>query len=422
MPLSIEKIGIEHIPNELRHGKPFSVLTLWFAANLTVADFALGGLLKGMGPGWAAIVIIVGNLLGGTLLGLMATMGPSFGYPQMIISQTMFGRVPNILFAILNWLSTVGWFTVNIILGGKALHMLGVPFLLGVTLLTVIQVFIAVYGHDFIHLFEKAMSVVLGIMFLIITITSIKHGITLHQHSPSSTYVIGMIAVVFSYLMSWSPYASDYSRYLPKKTSKLKLFLYTLLGGAIASAWLEFIGYLISSKTSLGPIASMPIITGRLAPLALLAIVLGVVTANSLNLYTNSLSALVVYNKANRKTTVLLAAAIGFALCIAGASNFEHFYSDFLITLDYWITPWIGVMVAMFFFKKTKNTNSNVVWRGLASYIIGLVASIPFMNLTYYGIPYEGAVAKLMSGSDISYFVSFFISFMLASLIPGDFY
>ena len=32
-----------------------------------------------------------------------------------------------------------------------------------------------------------------------------------------------VVAAIFSYLMSWSPYASDYSRYLPQNTSKWKV-------------------------------------------------------------------------------------------------------------------------------------------------------------------------------------------------------
>jgi NCS1 family nucleobase:cation symporter-1 len=44
---------------------------------------------------------------------------------------------------------------------------------------------------------------------------------------------------------------------------------------------------------------------------------------------------------------------------------------------------------------------------GLASYLVGLVVSVPFMNLSSYGVGYVGPVANLMGGADMSYFVAF---------------
>ena len=81
---------------------------------------------------------------------------------------------------------------------------------------------------------------------------------------------------------------------------------------------------------------------------ALLAVVLGAIAADALNLYTNSLSALVLYRKAGRVKTVLLAGVVGFSLAMIGSVNFGAFYQNFLLTLDYWITPWIGVIIGLF--------------------------------------------------------------------------
>src|SRR5713101_1061368 len=117
----MEKIGIEHVGDEKRHGLPFNSFTLWFGANLTIADFALGSLFFGLPSSSVIIAIVLGNILGGLLLGLMASMGPTFGYPQMMISRAVTGRSGNVPFALANWISSVGWFTVNIILGGFAL-------------------------------------------------------------------------------------------------------------------------------------------------------------------------------------------------------------------------------------------------------------------------------------------------------------
>ena len=104
----MEKLGIEHVDEDKRHGRPFSAFTLWFGANLTIADFAIGSLFFGLPFSSVIIAIVIGNILGGLLVGLMASMGPTFGYPQMMISRAVMGRTGNVPFAIANWVSTVG--------------------------------------------------------------------------------------------------------------------------------------------------------------------------------------------------------------------------------------------------------------------------------------------------------------------------
>ena len=87
----VERYGIEHIPSDKRHGTPGRTFTLWFAANLTIADYVIGVLttqLFGMTLTQALPVLILGNILGGLVLGLSAAMGPTLGYPQMFSSRS----------------------------------------------------------------------------------------------------------------------------------------------------------------------------------------------------------------------------------------------------------------------------------------------------------------------------------------------
>jgi nucleobase:cation symporter-1, NCS1 family len=427
--LFLERLGIEHVEEERRHGFPFSTFTLWFGANLTIADFALGSLFFGLPFSSILLAIVVGNVLGGLLLGLMASMGPTFGYPQMMISRAVMGRAGNVPFAIANWISTVGWFTVNIILGGYALQLaFGIPFFAAAGMMVVVDVALATYGHDIIHTFEKVMSVVLGVMFGGMTLLAyFKMGANFSSYQASSSFGLYfwalVVAVVFSYLMSWSPYASDYSRYLPRTTSKWKVLVFTMAGGAIASAWAELAGFFVyvgANNTSLNAIAALSSVSGNYHVFTLLAIVLGAIAADALNLYTNSLSALVLYRKAGRMQTVFLAGVVGFVLALAGSSNFGTFYQNFLLTLDYWITPWIGVMVAAFFVKKLTSGVEGApafLKAGLGSYVLGLLISVPFMNLSSYGISYVGPVASLIGGADVSYFVGAAAAFAVYALI-----
>ncbi len=430
----MEKVGIEHVGDDARHGKTFSAFTLWFGANLTIADFALGSLFLGLPFSSILLAIIIGNILGGLMVGLMASMGPTFGYPQMMISRAVMGRSGNVPFALANWISTVGWFTVNIILGGFALHLaFGLPFAVGAGILVIVDVVLAIYGHDIIHTFEKVMSIVLGVMFaVIIAVAYTRMGSSFSTYESTASFNpyfwALVVAVVFSYLMSWSPYASDYSRYLPRTTSRLKLVAFTTAGGAIASAWAELAGFFVAvaaNNPKLDMISALQAVSGSYAVFTLTAIVLGAVAADALNLYTNSLSALVLYNKAGRVKTVFLAGAIGFAFAVIGSTDFNTFYQNFLLTLDYWITPWIGVIAAAFFVKKIRSGVESAppfLKTGLSAYVLGLLVSVPFMNLSSYvigpySINYVGPVANLIGGADISYFVAAIAAFIFYALI-----
>ncbi len=425
----MERLGIEHVEDEKRHGSPFNAFTLWFGANLTIADFALGSLFSSLPVSSVFLAMVIGNVVGGLLLGLSAAMGPTFGYPQMMISRAVMGKSGNAPFALANWISTVGWFTVNIILGGYALELaFGLPFYAAAGTMVVVDVLLATYGHDIIHTFEKVMSVVLGLMFAAMTIIAYdKMGSSFSAYEAKASFDLYfwalVVAVVFSYLMSWSPYASDYSRYLPRNTSKWKVVAFTTAGGAIASAWAEVAGFFVyvgAHDPSLNIIAALQSVSGGYAVFTLVAIVLGAVAADALNLYTNSLSALVLYRRAGRVQTVLLAGVVGFVLALLGSSNFAVNSQNFLLTLDYWITPWIGVMLAAFFVKKIASGVEGAppfIKTGLGAYALGLLASVPFINLSSYGLSYVGPIASLIGGADVSYFVAALVAFLAYAFI-----
>lgn len=435
-PVEVEKAGIEHIPEEQRHGSPGRVFTLWFAANLTVADYVIGVLSVrafGLTVLQALPVLLLGNLLGGVVLGLSAAMGPGLGFPQMLSSRSSFGRRGNFAFGGLNWISTVGWFTVNTVLGVEALQAVypGLNFYAAATGLVALQVLIAVYGHDFIHLFEKAMSLVLGLLFLgvlVLTLPRIGDALSFVPAGGSAGIpalgAVGVVlAVSFSYLMSWSPYASDYSRYLPSSVSVRRVAVFALFGGAVASFAIEVVGALVGSLTpGLLFFQALYGFSGSFGLLAILAIVLGAMAANALNIYTNSLSALVLDIRARRWVAVVAGGVVGLALSFIGQENFVMNYENFLLVLDYWITPWLGIVLVDYFVVRRTSAVSSANpplwdWRALSAYLVAVLASVPFMVPSLsLGYPF-GALAYLFGGADFSYFVSFGVACALTFLL-----
>jgi nucleobase:cation symporter-1, NCS1 family len=441
-PVAVERIGIEHVPDGRRHGSPGRVFTLWFAANLTIADYVIGALCVlpspygfGLTVSAAIPVLLVGNVLGGVFLGLSAAMGPGLGFPQMLSSRASFGRFGNYIPGALNWVSTVGWFTVNTILAVFALQVIfpGANFVLAAAAYAAIQAVIAVYGHDFIHLFEKVMSVLLGVLFLLIFVLGVpKLGAALSYVPAGTGGAVSLVSVgfalvaSFSYLMSWSPYASDYSRYLAPSTSKTRVFLFALAGGAASSFAVEVVGALVGSLTSAqsasSPFGGLNEFAGAYGTLAMVTLILGAFAADALNLYTNSLSALVLDVKAKRWVTVAAGGVVGFALAVAFGASFESFFENFLLLLSYWIMPWLAIVIVDFYFAKlatVEGASNPASWdpTALAVYGVSVLVSVPFMvPLVSLPNPPVGALASWFGGADLSYFVSFATAFTLILL------
>jgi NCS1 family nucleobase:cation symporter-1 len=369
--------------------------------------------------------LLVGNILGSLFLAVAVAMGPKMGVPQMFISRWSFGRKGNYLFAALNWISTAGWFTVNVILGTFALQTLFpiMPFYIGAVLTVVVEVLLAIYGYDIIHGFEKAMAILLGGLFAFTTfIILTQHYAAISSYSPS-TFGRGALAILaitlaasFAYVMSWSPYGSDYSRYLPENTPFRASVLNAFGGAFIGSFWLEVLGAFVAIivPSASNSISALPIAFGVLGLPIVVAIALGGVAANVLNIYTNALSALVLDIRAKRWMVVVFGGCVGFLLALYGAGNFGGFYEQFLLLLDYWITPWFGILAIDFFvLKKASFAKMSLIpsfsWRAIASYLIGILISVAFIPSISY-VAYTGPIAQLLGGADFSYFVSFIAS------------
>lgn len=437
--VKVEPFGIEHIPGEERHGTPKRLLTLWFASNVTIGSFAVGYLAVSAFqlPVYSAFLsFLIANVIGGILLGLVSAEGPSFGYPQMVISRATFGRRGAYLPAALQWASTVGWFTVNAVLGAFALNALThIGYLPSAVVLLATMVVAGIYGHNFIHQLERVMTVILGIFFAIVTFILLsKYNALLHYHAsvlPGSYYFypsfILLTGASLSYLMSWAPYASDYSRYLGENTPVSRSFLYTLVGGAAASFWFEALGALVAAyiygnvhgAAGVSITSSISVVLGPLGSAGLLAIVLGTLAANALNIYTGALSFLVLDIRLKRWMAVLLGGIIGGTFTLLVAGTFTSFYEGFLLLLDYWVTPWIAIVVVDFYIFGRRGPEyvrkaPSIGIAALISYITGLLCSIPFISWSYANLSYTGYISShFLRGADISYYVAFLVTFLL---------
>lgn len=444
-----EKHDIGEIPESERIRKPSSLFFIWFGSNLTIGDLALGLLAQsyGMPLFWTLLSVTLGTIAGGVLLSIMSVMGPKAGYPQMIIGRQSFGRAGGSIMAALQWINTTGWLVFNTIIAAFALALLtyttgsinlaGMPVGLYIIPILIVSAFVfllAFMGHSLVHTFEKIMSVVIGVLFIYISVKSLQNISVISASAPAALsiqdltfYFAAVFALSFSYIMSWGPYASDYSRYVSPSAKGSRVFWMTFLGSVLSTLWAELAGIAIFIFTSSfdfsNPAPAIQSFLGPLAYIGLITLVLGGLSANALNLYSNSLSFKTIGFRTNRKVLLVFTTIVAVVFSYFGFLSFYPGYESFLFLLDYWITPWLGVMIADFFLVRRGTFSIRQPAfnrRGILSYLIAVLVSIPFINQYYNTVySYEGPVAYMLGGTygaDISYFISFFLAMILYSM------
>ena len=154
------------------------------------------------------------------------------------------------------------------------------------------------------------------------------------------------------------------------------------------------------------------------ADITLLAIALGAICANALNVYSGSMSFLALGIKlplALRRAIVAIVFGVaGFILAWSGLSDAGEKYENFLLIIAYWIGPWLGVYFADQFLRRGTEVSSFLFdrrhnpWSGVASMAVAMGLSIwLFSNQTKY----VGLVPKhYPKFGDIAFEVGFLVA------------
>ncbi|KLU60937.1 cytosine permease [Peptococcaceae bacterium CEB3] len=409
--LTVEPYGIEPIPLAERHGKSGQVFTFWFSANLNILTWFTGtlGIVLGLSFVESVLAMLVGNILGTIFLAVTSGQGPLHGLPQIAASGRVFGRTGLKIFGSVTWLSNVGWFAVDIVLGVMALQKIwGFSYLEGLLLLGLLTIFVAVIGYNFIHRFAQLTTIVLGLFFLVMTIKIVPQLSLTHLLAPSqltaaqSWPLLALVAAaVFAYQIAFAAVGSDYSRYLPPSASGRKVTLLTFFGSITSGLWLEILGAAVTSlNPQAQPLSLIVQLMGLLTLPALLTIAVSTIPVNVLAIYSGGIALLAAGIPLKRWLSALLTGGLGILLIASGSGSFSDIYKNFLLLLSYWITPWIGIFLSSRPFSGQPRLGPR---RALTLYFVALVLSVPFMSSPLF----TGYVAqRFLGNADASYLIS----------------
>jgi purine-cytosine permease-like protein len=440
---AIETRSIDYVPESERHGKVWQQGPFWFLGNFQFFTISIGFIGPGL-LGLSMLQTIVAGTLGiafGTLfMAFHATQGPHLGLPQMIQSRGQFGHRGVIVAVFGSFVTFMLFNVVDVILLGSGLNgIFGWDPLAIAIATTVIAAALAIYGHDLLHRVFQLLFFV-SLPFYVILTVGIITGTVAGTPAAAAEFTwanfLAMFMAAAAYNITYAPYVSDYSRYLPRSTRTAPIVLSVFLGAAGSATWLIAIGAWLAAN--LGAVDALVALRdagdqmfGGLGSLLAILSVLALVATMGINAYSAMLSTVTAFDsirtvKPNRNwrvVTIVVLAVIWAGVAIAlGLDAIGALFSSLVVML-YLLVPWTAVNLVDYFFVRRGRyaildlfTPSGIYgsWgrRGLIAYAIGLASMIPFIvipaGLTDEAI--QGPLASYLGGADVSAFVGLIVS------------
>ncbi|MET3953252.1 NCS1 family nucleobase:cation symporter-1 [Rhodococcus sp. OAS809] len=426
----LERHSIDHIPLSERHGKPRDLFFVWFSSNMQITGFVNGALavLLGLNLFLAILAIIVGNMVGALFMAYHSVQGPRMGVPQMIQSRAQFGFVGAALPAVLVICMYMGFAVEGGVVSSRAIvEKFAVPLPVAALIVTFIPAFVAIVGYKLIHIAARTVTFVSVGLFAILTVALFRNlpG-ELPVASPDAGLgtVLLAIAIYVAWQLTWAPYVSDYSRYLPEDTPSSQTFIWTYAGAVLGATWVMVLGAVaatISSAQVAGDAIGM--LSDQVPGVSwviLIALLVGTVPAGAFGTYGMFLTALSAvsakgHNRAAprvRAVFILLASTvIAFAVVLADG-QIQHTVLNITLFLLTLLVPWTAINLADYYFVrrghydikelfKVNGIYGLVSWPAILAYVVALFAQVPFVNTGLY----TGPAVEKFGGADISWIV-----------------
>jgi NCS1 family nucleobase:cation symporter-1 len=432
--LALESQGMAPIPADSRYGGLHRIFTVWFTPNMELSGVFTGTLAVSLGLGLrlGLTAIVVGTVVGSVPVALACTWGPQTGVAQLPLARLPFGRsvvVPGTV----QWLSAIAWDALVGLFGGQAAQLLfHVPFWVGAAIVLSIEGAVSVFGYEFVHRLQAVGCGVLIVLFVVLSVRVLEHRVVMPHDTVHGAALVGatvlMATIALSDAISWVPYASDYSRYFSPTTSQAGIFWLTMAGLVASYVWVEVLGLAAASLLSNQTAAGVRTLVGggTLGVLALVAIVFGAITSNSMNDYTGSLAFQALGARVRRPLNAAVVAVLAFAAILwMNAGNTSGKFQNVLLFVGYWISPFFAIVLIDWRRHRQRYTplwlrralafrQLGSGWPALVAFVAGFGAMVPFMNTSLL----VGPGARALHGADIAFYVGFAVTAALyASLL-----
>ena len=342
----------------------FSNGLLWFGAGVSIAEILTGMLLAPLGfvKGFAAILI--GHLIGGTIMYFAGLIGGRTGYSAMETVRISFGRQVAQLFAGLNVIQLIGWTAVMIASAAAAANTIAG---LGSSLWSgIIGIFIAFWIVLGLKQLGKINIVVMAALFVL---TIVLSAIVFQGDTPQVQGEITFGAAVelaVAMPLSWLPIISDYTRTAAKPALATAVSCSTYF---IASSWMFIIGMGAALLTGQDDIAAIMVQAG-MGITGILVVLLSTVTTTFLDAFSAGVSGKSMFPRLSEKILALIVTAIGVLLAVfTEADRFQ----DFLYLIGSVFAPMTAILLSDYFILRKDHSQQRCNWLNIALWGAGFI-------------------------------------------------
>jgi NCS1 family nucleobase:cation symporter-1 len=436
-PPQIETRSIDFVPESERHGKIGHQGPFWFLSNFHFMSIAMGFIGPSMGLSLGATVLasVIGILVGTTFQAFHASQGPQLGLPQMLQSRAQFGYRGVIVPLLAGLFSPLSFnILATVLIAQGAAELWGVNRVTATIAVALVSGLLAIVGHDWLHKVFRLLFWISLPLYAILSFAVMGHhaGVT----APAAggwiwTAFFTQLSATASFNIGLAPYVSDYSRYLPKQTSRSQIIAQVFLGSAVSAIWLIALGAWLATQFGAtdGLLALHQAGDSVVHGFGLLAVTISIcalVAVVAMNSYSGMLMAITAADCLGRvrptkflRVAVLIGWTAVWAIFAASLSgNAINYIGSAMVIMLYALIPWTAVnLVDFFILRRGKYVIADLLkpngvyglWnmRGLTAYALGFIASIPFFVVP--GL-FTGPLAAHIGGVDIGWVVGLVVA------------
>jgi len=432
----------------------WNVASLWVGMAICVPTYTLGGVLTayfGLSVTEALWTIFVANIILLIPLTLNAYPGTRYGIPCPVVLRASFGIVGSNVPALVRALVACGWFGIQTLFGGIAIHLLfsaisddwaalgGTGEVIGFFIFWIANVTVVIRGSESIKHLETLAAplllvVAIGLAFWALPKVSLGEILATPANRPEGVpafgYLMAALTAMVGFWATLSLNIPDFSRFANQVAGQiiglpLTMFLFAGLGVLLTSASLELVG-----ETIADPINLIGKIDNTLwVILSMLIIILATISTNTAaNIVspTNSFQN-IAPKYINQTKGVLLTGFLGILLMswellkklgwLDSDVSLESLYSNWLVGYSSLLGPIAGIMIVDYFIIRKQSFDLLALYKDNGAYpawhIPGLVAFLVPVILT---------IAAIITGSGIFYDWFYSYGWFTGSFLGGVLY
>lgn len=352
---------------------------IWFGAGVSLAEILTGTAFAPLGFQKGILAIIIGHIIGCTMLFLAGVIGGKTRRSAMETVKMSFGQNGGVFFSFLNVLQLVGWTAIMIYDGALAadgvLNTGRWVWCLVIGALIIVWILVGITNLGKVNTIAMA---ALFILTLVLCKVIFFSGAAGNVDTSEAMSFGAAVELAVAMPLSWLPLISDYTR---EAEESVKATAVSAVVYGIISCWMYVIGMGAAIYTGEYDIAQIMVKAG-LGIAGLLIIVFSTVTTTFLDAYSAGISAESVFSKLNGKYAAVAVTVIGTVGAIVYPMDN---ITDFLYLIGSVFAPMIAIQIADFFILKRADSLSDAI--DVTNIVIWIVGFVLYRYLMGVDIP-----------------------------------